>query len=932
MEEKLIKNNSVNGVEEVSDKELLTFCNLAKLKLEHADLGIKRVQETQEIITYHTIYTLIKELISSEEKRKDLGIERSDEIRKVIPVVMEYYDRYPGNKESKFLDEWELLYSGDSYEINKTLFSDMIFSVEDSKISKERKDTLIENIPTRIYLKKKREREEKITSIITFAEYIDIMLSVAGQNGVSIALNKTNYKSFRRLAKINDKAGEYNRGLTLANIIAYICQRWFKEEFSEDEKKKIEETEKILKSMKLEKKNFFEELGIKIVFLRKGDEYVIVVEDTIELADIDTELNDGTIPKKSGYLLKIYNYLIKKYDIKNRNKVIKTGFRRAGKLVTLLEVMTRENPDEKIINVRPFYLSKPLNLGTIVDFSGKDIAEVVEGYSYLSNWELIVKEDIGKEIAILGMQVMWGLFKVGRVVVTGELALLILFAPKIVNVLKERHAKKLLEKYIDLLIKEGIIEGKTEDKSEKIIGKVNIKTFNNLYQINGINLNLETYLQVKAYEIIEGYRITENEKEKDEKLEEGKSEIKLTKFIRYVGDSNDISSSKGEVLYGYILLEIKNNEVISVTKYNKTKKIDYTGSSLKEEWSELEIVPEDSIDSMGRFTYALLQLFSQIQANYTAINQKAFYIENDEIKKLDKLELEVKKEITTEYEIEIRRGSNVTSIPYVTGKEAGPHDYMKIKPRKTEYYYLPYVSEGGEIGDNVRKEYIGSFLKSTYATNTKDYDLGLEIEKASELHCFETTKKGDEINTLLYSRMKEKGEYFPHYKNVLKQVGGNTKILEDYYHIEVKRKDGKVKNSQVKIGLLDSNKLFDKNKIAYSYNLSDKIKPKLIERKVFYPTSMIDEEEELPIAVIDKAILKCSEGSCPLELKVLSQKFKKTNNLLDATVLDYIGNKSIIPKGTLCNKNLINGVPQMCSGYISTNEWEQGSKGITLNG
>ncbi|MGL5122546.1 MAG: PAAR-like protein, partial [Fusobacteriaceae bacterium] len=46
----------------------------------------------------------------------------------------------------------------------------------------------------------------------------------------------------------------------------------------------------------------------------------------------------------------------------------------------------------------------------------------------------------------------------------------------------------------------------------------------------------------------------------------------------------------------------------------------------------------------------------------------------------------------------------------------------------------------------------------------------------------------------------------------------------------------------------------------------------------------------------------------------------------------YIGNKSIIPKGTLCNKNLINGVPQMCSGYISTNEWEQGSKGITLNG
>ncbi|MGL4687812.1 MAG: hypothetical protein ACRCVS_03910 [Fusobacteriaceae bacterium] len=128
MEEKLIKNNSVNGVEEVSDKELLTFCNLAKLKLEHADLGIKRVQETQEIITYHTIYTLIEDLINNPQKIKELGLVTPEEIRRRIPIVMEYYDRYPANKESKFLDEWELLYSGASYEINKTLFSEIIIN------------------------------------------------------------------------------------------------------------------------------------------------------------------------------------------------------------------------------------------------------------------------------------------------------------------------------------------------------------------------------------------------------------------------------------------------------------------------------------------------------------------------------------------------------------------------------------------------------------------------------------------------------------------------------------------------------------------------------------------------------------------------------------------------------------------------------------
>ncbi|MGL5124211.1 MAG: PAAR-like protein, partial [Fusobacteriaceae bacterium] len=322
---------------------------------------------------------------------------------------------------------------------------------------------------------------------------------------------------------------------------------------------------------------------------------------------------------------------------------------------------------------------------------------------------------------------------------------------------------------------------------------------------------------------------------------------------------------------------------------------------------------EDTEDFIGKHMCELLNIFSEIQENYTKINQKDFYIENDEIKNLNKLSLEIKEQ------------SRETFVE-------GIAEYLGFVNKKTEYYYFPYVSEGGEIGANVRKEYIGSFLRSTYKTNTEYYDLGLEIEKASDLHWFGTTKKGEEINKLLYSRMEEEGKDLPHYKNVLKQIEKTPEILEDYYHIEVKSKKLWIKSSLIKIGLSDSDKLFDKNKIAYSYNLSDKIKPKLIERKVFYPTFTTAEEEELPIAVLDKAILKCSEGSCPLELKVFSQKFKKTNNLLDATVLDYEGNKSIIPKGTLCNKNLINGVPQMCSGYISTNEWEQGSKGITLNG
>lgn len=43
----------------ITDKELLTFCNLTNLKMEYADLGKDRDEETQEILVYHTIYSLL---------------------------------------------------------------------------------------------------------------------------------------------------------------------------------------------------------------------------------------------------------------------------------------------------------------------------------------------------------------------------------------------------------------------------------------------------------------------------------------------------------------------------------------------------------------------------------------------------------------------------------------------------------------------------------------------------------------------------------------------------------------------------------------------------------------------------------------------------------------------------------------------------------
>ena len=44
----------------VTDKELLAICNLSNLKMEFADVAKTRDQQTNEILSNHTIYLLIE--------------------------------------------------------------------------------------------------------------------------------------------------------------------------------------------------------------------------------------------------------------------------------------------------------------------------------------------------------------------------------------------------------------------------------------------------------------------------------------------------------------------------------------------------------------------------------------------------------------------------------------------------------------------------------------------------------------------------------------------------------------------------------------------------------------------------------------------------------------------------------------------------------
>lgn len=941
----------------ITDKELLTFCNLTNLKMEFAKLKYKRYDSKTRIDkeVNHTIYTLIQAEIEGQNKRKELLIEqkqneieelefiyncrikdpsydkygdnqrdlsddelkekinkervnfenkmkkieddnvnvgvflrkqinpekttfvynKSNDFRKLSPILMEYYDRYSeSNEETKFLNEWELIYSGDSYEIGKTLIIDIL---DKSGIKDSRREKILKEIPSREKVEEKalKENEKKLT--LTFPEYLDYFSTITGIEPVEGILKGLNAK---KISRIKEKAEEYGIDLKQC-IIDYLSNKYI------NDNEKREELNSILNKYEAKNAYKFEENGVKIVVLRKKEEYVIAFENKTGLLSIDEQLDNGVIPEEAWQVKKIIEYLKEKYG--NEISLTFTGVKRAGKLATICGIL-----DSTVKQIRPFYIDKPLNIGTLVDFTEKDISEKIEGIDYLNSWEIYERgmNIVASEMALVVGNILYKLIIKRNVLSATNLlkpdltTFVITMALGLLDFMKMYRDKKLLEDYISFLIEEQIIDGRTENGkhyfSEKILGKVNGDIFTKDYQIGNVTLNLRSYLQVKSYEMIKNYKVVElNE------TDTGNSRNQKIELVSKINEKD----------YRKLTLLIKEKEILKITNETFLQGLDsYLAGG--DNYMQVGYAPEnrDENDLFGSYIYDLLELFFRIQENYEKINHKAFYVENDKIESFEKLSLKVEEQSS---------------------------DKSKAQ---SEYYYLPHILEDGNLEKEVSTEYIGSFLRSIYSSNNDYYDLTSTLVRGKETHFFETTKKGDLINRHLLAKMKG-FKKFPHYENVISQVEQKPSILEEFYEIETQNK----KSGTIKIGLLDSNKKFDKNKIAYSYDQEDKITTKIIEVPVFFSSVLDDDDENDTNEALDGAILKCSEGTAPLELKVLSQNFMETKGLLNATVADYEGNKSIIPKGTLCNKMKKSGNPQPCAAYISTEEWKPGSKGVTIN-
>ena len=246
-----------------------------------------------------------------------------------------------------------------------------------------------------------------------------------------------------------------------------------------------------------------------------------------------------------------------------------------------------------------------------------------------------------------------------------------------------------------------------------------------------------------------------------------------------------------------------------------------------------------------------------------------------------------------------------------------------------EYIYFPYVELGknGKITENIREDYIGSILRSSFRNKLKYESLN---EEQKDIFVENTPLTGEEgnknerLNKYFIQKIERYGKelgYPEHYNSVMKLLEANPKLVENYYTLQESNKRIPTKN--LKIGILNGNE-YALDKIGFIYN-EDDIYGRAI--KFIYNYGSGDKLEEISTyGVCEGATLWCSVGSASGNLLVTSQNFEYTDGFLDATKDDCKAIVNITPFGS-CGHNK----KKPCINYISLEQWTDTSSGTETN-
>ena len=1095
---------------EITDKELLTICNLSNLKMEFADIAFERNLKG-EILSYHTIYSLLKKECKGlkiredwekkwheenpleveadeakrdyvaekykekfkeerankfsskneeygsfysldDDKRKEYEYWHKVELQKSAPILMEYFDRYnlspdKENHEGKFLEEWEIIYGGDFYQI----LLDYAFKThqEYSKESEKCKD--IEEyikkmkIPNRKDLLSKEERIEFLNLAWDFAT------ALAGANNIFPKLGTIdNFKAVFENLEYREIIREIYEAATSTEI---------KDEIITDEK--WEEIRKIFQRKAFELKGIinFKIVDFRIVILRKKEtnKYAVSFYNSKDNMVIES-FEKGALNLDLVLVNEVIENEIRKISKKENAEIIYTGYEYGALMAfsshSMFNSLFNQNSDnikiqtfskvfvgekkynfENLPNIRNLMNSIDVfDFEKLINFDIKKLASVQPGsVEYTKN----VLDSLGNMVSMCLVNIAGtkgiclatvilansgtGAFISTIVASVHPIVYLAIFVGYFLCSEKYRYEMEEIEKKI---LGCKIVENKGE---YRIVNK----EFNNYSSALEINKKIKERIKVKSSVL----SFKRHNDQYVKKTLETESIIPLKKGVKLYPITIEVVDEKSRIigpLYKkseitvnvprevaialcFRYCEISEDGIIKLYKdgvegrERYELKLDSANNFLsieeicEENWEEenYEIITTPKFEEEGLFDY-VLYLMTIIQDKYNLENKtfensefiymkqleateeekeildfslgddenekdekgedkKSRYSFEEEALLKDKYIYELSVDNSSNTEKEIEEGINnfkltpkkttplikidnfekkkfiyAKRIPTLTEKldeikhiKYNKSSWLENKVPYSEYIYFPYVELGGngKITENIREDYIGSILRSSFRNKLKYESLN---EEQKDIFVENTPLTGEEgnknerLNKYFIQKIERYGKelgYPEHYNSVMKLLEANPKLVENYYTLQESNKRIPTKN--LKIGILNGNE-YALDKIGFIYN-EDDIYGRAI--KFIYNYGSGDKLEEISTyGVCQGATLWCSAGSSSGNLLVTSQNFEYTDGFLDATKDDCKAIVNITPFGS-CGRN----EKKSCINYISLEQWTDTSSGTETN-
>ncbi|WP_279117931.1 DUF4280 domain-containing protein [Fusobacterium varium] len=1095
---------------EITDKELLTICNLSNLKMEFADIAFERNLKG-EILSYHTIYSLLKKECKGlkiredwekkwheenpleveadeakrdyvaekykekfkeerankfsskneeygsfysldDDKRKEYEYWHKVELQKSAPILMEYFDRYnlssdKENHEGKFLEDWEIIYGGDFYQI----LLDYAFKThqEYSKESEKCKD--IEEyikkmkIPNRKDLLSKEERIEFLNLAWDFAT------ALAGANNIFPKLGTIdNFKAVFENLEYREIIREIYEAATSTEI---------KDEIITDEK--WEEIRKIFQRKAFELKGIinFKIVDFRIVILRKKEtnKYAVSFYNSKDNMVIES-FEKGALNLDLVLVNEVIENEIRKISKKENAEIIYTGYEYGALMAfsshSMFNSLFNQNSDnikiqtfskvfvgekkynfENLPNIRNLMNSIDVfDFEKLINFDIKKLASVQPGsVEYTKN----VLDSLGNMVSMCLVNIAGtkgiclatvilansgtGAFISTIVASVHPIVYLAIFVGYFLCSEKYRYEMEEIEKKI---LGCKIVENKGE---YRIVNK----EFNNYSSALEINKKIKERIKVKSSVL----SFKRHNDQYVKKTLETESIIPLKKGVKLYPITIEVVDEKSRIigpLYKkseitvnvprevaialcFRYCEISEDGIIKLYKdgvegrERYELKLDSANNFLsieeicEENWEEenYEIITTPKFEEEGLFDY-VLYLMTIIQDKYNLENKtfensefiymkqleateeekeildfslgddenekdekgedkKSRYSFEEEALLKDKYIYELSVDNSSNTEKEIEEGINnfkltpkkttplikidnfekkkfiyAKRIPTLTEKldeikhiKYNKSSWLENKVPYSEYIYFPYVELGGngKITENIREDYIGSILRSSFRNKLKYESLN---EEQKDIFVENTPLTGEEgnknerLNKYFIQKIERYGKelgYPEHYNSVMKLLEANPKLVENYYTLQESNKRIPTKN--LKIGILNGNE-YALDKIGFIYN-EDDIYGRAI--KFIYNYGSGDKLEEISTyGVCQGATLWCSAGSSSGNLLVTSQNFEYTDGFLDATKDDCKAIVNITPFGS-CGHNK----KKPCINYISLEQWTDTSSGTETN-